>query len=124
MQQAVDLPTGSAPEQAAGPRSDRTQRRFTLAAMVGVVGAAYAVAYVIAMEEISAACASCGVIMSVNNSLYLDPVMKYGTEEQKKKFGAPLCRGEGLGCFALSEPVLKKVYRDNALKILSGVKAR
>jgi butyryl-CoA dehydrogenase len=63
-----------------------------------------AVSYVIAMEEISAACASTGVIMSVNNSLYLDPVMKYGSEEQKQRFGVPMVKGEGLGCFALSEP--------------------
>lgn len=62
------------------------------------------IAYVIAMEEISAGCASCGVIMSVNNSLYLDPVMKYGSEEQKQRFGVPMVKGEGLGCFALSEP--------------------
>jgi hypothetical protein len=47
MQQAADLPTGSAPDQAAGLWSDRTERRVTLAAMVAVVGAAYAVAYVI-----------------------------------------------------------------------------
>jgi butyryl-CoA dehydrogenase len=63
-----------------------------------------AVSYVIAMEEISAACASCGVIMSVNNSLYLDPVMKFGNDEQKKQFATPMIDGSGLGCFMLSEP--------------------
>jgi butyryl-CoA dehydrogenase len=63
-----------------------------------------AVSYVIAMEEISAACASCGVIMSVNNSLYLDPVMKYASEEQKAQFATPMVTGDGLGCFMLSEP--------------------
>lgn len=62
------------------------------------------ISYVIAMEEISAACASCGVIMSVNNSLYLDPVLKYGNQEQIKTFGVPMIKGEGLGCFMLSEP--------------------
>src|SRR5271166_2799016 len=35
--------------------------------------------YALAMEEISAACASCGVIMSVNNSLFCDPIYKFGT---------------------------------------------
>src|SRR5687767_13148800 len=45
-----------------------------------------AISYVLAMEEISAACASCGVIMSVNNSLYCDPVMNFGTETQKRDF--------------------------------------
>ena len=40
-----------------------------------------ALAYALAMEEISRGCASTGVIMSVNNSLYCDPVLKFGTEE-------------------------------------------
>lgn len=62
------------------------------------------VSYVLAMEEISRACASTGVIMSVNNSLVCDPLLKFGTEEQKKEFLAPLAAGKLLGCFALSEP--------------------
>jgi len=61
-------------------------------------------AYAIAMEEISAGCASCGVIMSVNNSLYCDPVYNYGTEEQKQKWLVPFASGQKLGCFGLSEP--------------------
>src|SRR5262249_42122164 len=44
------------------------------------------VCYALAIEEISRGCASTGVIMSVNNSLYCDPVMKFGTEEQKAEF--------------------------------------
>src|SRR6204780_219774 len=48
-----------------------------------------AVCYALAMEEISAACASCGVIMSVNNSLFCDPIFKFGTEAQKKNILAP-----------------------------------
>src|SRR3954447_26699329 len=62
------------------------------------------VAYVLAMEEISRACASTGVIMSVNNSLVCDPLLKFGTEEQKKEWLTPLASGAMLGCFALSEP--------------------
>jgi butyryl-CoA dehydrogenase len=62
------------------------------------------VCYAIAMEEISRGCASTGVIMSVNNSLYCDPVSKYGTEEQKKEFLTPYASGEKLGCFGLTEP--------------------
>ena len=62
------------------------------------------VAYYLAMEEISRACASTGVIMSVNNSLVCDPLLRFGTEEQKTEFLAPLAAGELLGCFALSEP--------------------
>jgi butyryl-CoA dehydrogenase len=61
--------------------------------------------YALAMEEISAACASCGVIMSVNNSLFCDPVSKFGTDEQKARVLAPVARGEKLGCFGLTEPM-------------------
>jgi butyryl-CoA dehydrogenase len=62
------------------------------------------VSYVLAMEEVSRACASTGVIMSVNNSLVCDPLVKFGTEEQKRRWLAPLASGRKLGCFALSEP--------------------
>jgi butyryl-CoA dehydrogenase len=64
-----------------------------------------AVSYALAEEEISAACASCGVIMSVNNSLFCDPIYKFGTEEQKKRILEPAARGEKLGCFGLTEPM-------------------
>ncbi|HYG70482.1 MAG TPA: acyl-CoA dehydrogenase family protein, partial [Anaeromyxobacteraceae bacterium] len=63
------------------------------------------VSYAIAMEEISRGCAGTGVIMSVNNSLYCDPVLKFGTDAQKKEFLAPYARGEKLGAFALTEPM-------------------
>lgn len=45
--------------------------------------------YAIGMEEISRGCASTGVIMSVNNSLYIAGVLKFGTQEQKKKWITP-----------------------------------
>ena len=61
------------------------------------------VAYVMAMIEISKACASCGVIVSVNNSLYGHPVKTYGTEEQKHKFLEPVASGKVEGCYALTE---------------------
>ncbi len=60
--------------------------------------------YVIAIEEIARYCASTAVVMSVNNSLVCDPIYKFGTDSQKKKFLVPLARGEKLGCFCLSEP--------------------
>lgn len=60
--------------------------------------------YAIAMEEICRACASTGVIMSVNNSLVCDPIMTFGTAEQKAEWLVPLAQGKLLGCFALSEP--------------------
>ena len=62
------------------------------------------VCYVVALEEISRACASHGVIMSVNNSLYCDPLMRFGTEEQKRWFLVPVASGKAIGCFCLSEP--------------------
>src|SRR5215469_9652345 len=60
--------------------------------------------YALAMEEISRGCASTGVIMSVNNSLYCDPILRFGTEEQKRGHLTPFAQGEKLGCFGLTEP--------------------
>jgi butyryl-CoA dehydrogenase len=62
------------------------------------------VSYALAIEEIARACASTAVIMSVNNSLVCDPIMKYGSEEQKKEWLPKLAEGKKLGCFAISEP--------------------
>ena len=63
-----------------------------------------ATSYCIVIEEISRVCATSGVILSVNNSLVCDPLMKFGTEEQKREFLTPLAAGQKLGCFALTEP--------------------
>ncbi len=62
------------------------------------------VSYVLAMEEISKVDASCGVIMSVNNSLVCFGFYSWGMEEQKQKYLVPLASGKKLGAFALSEP--------------------
>ena len=62
------------------------------------------VAYAVALEEVARACASHAVVMSVNNSLYCDPVYKFGTEEQKRRFLEPFASGQKLGCFSLTEP--------------------
>jgi alkylation response protein AidB-like acyl-CoA dehydrogenase len=62
------------------------------------------VSYVMAMEEISRVDASCGVIMSVNNSLVCWGIEKYGTDDQKERYLKKLAAGEMLGAFALSEP--------------------
>ncbi|MBI1892989.1 MAG: acyl-CoA dehydrogenase [Candidatus Rokubacteria bacterium] len=62
------------------------------------------VSYVVALEEVARACASHAAVMSVNNSLVCDPLLKYGTEEQKERLLVPLASGKGLGCFALTEP--------------------
>jgi butyryl-CoA dehydrogenase len=62
------------------------------------------VSYVLAMDEIARACASTAVIMSVNNSLVCDPLLRFASEDQKQKWLVPLAQGKLLGCFALSEP--------------------
>src|SRR5690606_17649891 len=62
------------------------------------------VSYALVMEEVSRACASCGVIMSVNNSLFCDPLLKFGNDWQKENILAPTARGEILGAFGLTEP--------------------
>ncbi|XP_044737716.1 short-chain specific acyl-CoA dehydrogenase, mitochondrial [Chrysoperla carnea] len=88
-------------------------------------------AYAIAMEEISRGCASAGVIMSVNNSLYLTPIMKFGNDKQKKEFGEPFTNGQKIGCFALSEPgngsdagaASTMAAKDGDSYILNGTKA-
>ena len=63
-----------------------------------------AVSYALALEEISRACASTGVIMSVNNSLACGPLVAFGTDTQRKAWLPELAAGRKLGCFALSEP--------------------
>ncbi|XP_055550198.1 short-chain specific acyl-CoA dehydrogenase, mitochondrial [Wyeomyia smithii] len=75
----------------------------SIAEQYGGTGLDY-VAYAIAMEEVSRGCASAGVIMSVNNSLYLGPIDRYGTEQQKQNYIAGYTDGKKVGCFALSEP--------------------
>ncbi|MFH0800380.1 MAG: acyl-CoA dehydrogenase [Pseudomonadota bacterium] len=60
--------------------------------------------YVIALEEIAAACASTAVIMSVNNSLYLGCIGRWGSDEQKKRYMPDFAKGLKLGAYALSEP--------------------
>lgn len=61
-------------------------------------------AYVMAVEEISRACATHGVILSAHVSLGASPIYTYGTEEQKRKYLVPLAKGEKLGAFGLTEP--------------------
>lgn len=60
--------------------------------------------YVLAVETISAACATTGVILSAHTSLCCGPIFDFGTEEQKLLFLVPLAQGEKLGAFALTEP--------------------
>lgn len=59
--------------------------------------------YVLVLEEIAAACASTAVTLSVNNSLYIGPILKHATEAQKKKYIPDFAVGKKLGAYALSE---------------------
>lgn len=60
--------------------------------------------YTMCVEELSKVCGTTGVIVSAHTSLCCDPIMTYGTEEQKQKFLTPLAKGEKLGAFGLTEP--------------------
>ncbi len=60
--------------------------------------------YVMCVEELSKVCGTTGVIVSAHTSLCCDPIMTYGTEEQKQKYLVPLAKGEKLGAFGLTEP--------------------
>ncbi|WP_405238680.1 acyl-CoA dehydrogenase family protein [Lentisalinibacter orientalis] len=63
-----------------------------------------AVGYVLMMEEIAAADAAHSTIVSVNNSLYCNGILLFGTEDQKKAFVTPVASGEAIGAYALTEP--------------------
>jgi len=88
-----------------------TVRRMGALGLMGIAvpeawggGGGDTVAYAVALEEVSRACASHGVVMTVNNSLYCEPVARYGTDEQKARFLTPFASGQKIGCFSLTEP--------------------
>ncbi len=89
------------------------------------------ISYSIVVEEISRVCASTGVILSVQNSLYCDPIHRFGTPEQKKKFLEPFARGEKIGCYGLTEPqagsnaaaLTTKAVRKGDSYVINGTKA-
>ena len=114
---------------------------FRKAAELGLTGVAFPeseggagfdhIAYSIVIEEISRCCASTGVILSVQNSLFCDPIHRYGTDEQKKKFLLPFTQGEKIGCYALTEPqagsnaaaLETKAVKKGDKYVLNGTKA-
>jgi butyryl-CoA dehydrogenase len=114
---------------------------FKKAAELGLTGIAFPeaeggagfdhVAYSIVIEEISRCCASTGVMLSVQNSLYCDPIHRFGTDEQKKKFLTPFARGEKIGCYALTEPqagsnaaaLQTKAVKKDGMYVVNGTKA-
>lgn len=89
------------------------------------------ISYAIVIEEVSRACASTGVILSVQNSLYCHPLHHFGTDEQKQKYLAPFAKGNKIGCFALTEPQAGSnaaALRTHAVKkgdfyVINGTKA-
>jgi butyryl-CoA dehydrogenase len=89
------------------------------------------VSYSIIIEEISRVCASTGVILSVQNSLYGDSIFRFGTEKQKQTFLVPFARGEKIGCYALTEPqagsnaaaLATKAVRRGDRYVVNGTKA-
>lgn len=86
--------------------------------------------YAMCVEELSKVCGTTGVIVSAHTSLCCDPIMTYGTEEQKQKFLVPLAKGEKLGAFGLTEPGAgtdaqgqqTKAYLDGDEWVLNGSK--
>ena len=60
--------------------------------------------YAMCVEELSKVCGTTGVIVSAHTSLCCDPILTFGTEEQKQKYLVPLAKGEKLGAFGLTEP--------------------
>ncbi len=61
-------------------------------------------AYAMAVEELSKACGTTGVVVSAHTSLCAAPIYEFGTEDQKQKFLVPLAKGEKIGAFGLTEP--------------------
>jgi butyryl-CoA dehydrogenase len=60
--------------------------------------------YVMCVEEMSKVCGTTGVIVSAHTSLCMDPILHYGTEEQKMKYLPDLAAGKKIGAFGLTEP--------------------
>jgi len=87
--------------------------------------------YVLAMEEISWADASHSVVMSVNNSLVCEPIVRFGTEQQKQRYLPALASGQFVGAYCLSEPtsgsdasnMATMARRDGDSYVLSGTKS-
>ena len=88
-------------------------------------------AYVLALEEICKVDAAHGTIMSVNNSLFCNGIMKFGTEAQKKKYVVPVASGLAIGAYSLTEPMSgsdagtmrSRAVRDGDVYVINGRKS-
>ncbi len=87
--------------------------------------------YAIAIEELARVCPSTAVTVSVTNSVCQEPIVRFGTEEQKRRFLPHLAKGEHLGGFCLTEPgsgtdagaLQTRAVRDGDAYVLNGSKA-
>jgi len=90
-----------------------------------------AIGFALVMEEIAAADAAHSTIISVNNSLYCNGILQYGTEEQKQKYVAPVASGEVVAAYALTEPqsgsdaanMRTRAVRDGDHYVINGKKS-
>lgn len=88
------------------------------------------ISYIIAIQEISKISAAVGVILSVHTSVGTNPILYFGTEEQKQKYVTKLASGEYLGAFCLTEPnagsdaaaLKSKAVKDGEQYIINGSK--
>ncbi|RJP75065.1 MAG: acyl-CoA dehydrogenase [Candidatus Zixiibacteriota bacterium] len=86
--------------------------------------------YILAVEELSRVCASTGITLASHISLGVNPIYVFGTEEQKKKYLPPMCSGQALGSFGLTEPnagsdaggTETTAVRDNGQWVINGSK--
>jgi alkylation response protein AidB-like acyl-CoA dehydrogenase len=88
------------------------------------------ISYAITIEELSRVCASIGLCITVHNSVGAYPIVRFGTEEQKKRFLPQLANGEHIGAFGLTEAnagsdagsVETTALSDNDEYIINGTK--
>jgi len=88
-------------------------------------------AYVLALEEICKVDAAHGTIMSVNNSLFCNGILKFGTEAQKQKYVTPVASGKSIGAYSLTEPMSgsdagtmrSRAVRDGDIYTINGRKS-
>lgn len=88
------------------------------------------VSYALALIEVAAGDGSCSTIMSVHNSVGCQPILRFGSEEQKQRFLKPMARGEWLGAFCLTEPqagsdaaaIQTRARREGNKWVLNGTK--
>jgi len=88
------------------------------------------VAYALAIEEIAAGCAATAAVVSVHSSVGCGPILKFGTDEQKRRYLPDMAQGKAIGCFCLTEPqagseahnLKTRAVLDNGAWVLDGAK--